>query len=753
MLRDDLKNIRIDDLLYVGQISVRTANCCNNERINNLFDLLSYYEQWGLFSNIRNAGRKTCLELKSLHNRIIGILAGDTTQFENIVECIVDSKNIVSNPAYEDNETMELYQSLTSLQKDQLNAAFLFLLKDYSVRTKNSISTVSIEEFIINFLCFPDGKLLKLKNFGKRSLDEGIEFKQKLKSEILKISSFSHEHIEKERKFSKYGEFSNDEFSILFYEKYFHFPMFRILEKHLREDKSRNIKILIDTFPFFQNQKIFTREEIARDKDLTFERIRQVQNKTFQKTFEITEEPIKLKENDELIKYVQLLENRNDWIYIFEGIKELDILSQESHEIKQQLTNEKCHLSFEFTLQIIAYLFRDTFTLFGGFEFSNRNKIWKNTFLIKKEFSDIFHFEKFIEEFANYISNNQVEFDLNIEEYLSNSTCWNFTLDLDKLDNIIQIVKDILLYEFHLYSNLDGLITIPATKERSPFQIVYEILLRNGKPMHLNDIFIEFKSILPEHKYTEASQLRPYLQKHEDISHRNRSSIYTLKEWKHIKTGTIRDSIVEVLMKNDLPQTVETVTEYVLQYFPETNTASIRAAMSNDTRKRFSFFNNNLFGLSNKEYPSEYKEIEQQEGQRKTFEQRLYDMERFLSDNDHFPFSTSENEDEISLYRWWRITNNNLGKLAEHQKREIERIKNQYVDFETDKSVYEWYLNCNKVKLFILENRQWPKLTNTEKFLYHWLKKATANFEKDQLSEKQRQKFIELAKLILHVTQ
>jgi hypothetical protein len=310
-----------------------------------------------------------------------------------------------------------------------------------------------------------------------------------------------------------------------------------------------------------------------------------------------------------------------------------------------------------------------------------------------------------------------VEYDLNIDDFLSNSACWVSVIDLDKFDGIVSIVKDILLYEFHLYSNPDGLITVPATKERNPLDVVYEILQQNGQPMHLNDIFAEFKKVLPEHKYTDPAELRPYLQKHERISYRNRSSIYTLKEWKHIKAGTIRDAIVEFLTKLNLPQTANDITEYVLQHFPETNFASVRTSMFNDTQNRFSFFNDSLFGLASKEYPTEYEEIEWQKRQRKSFEQRLYDFEKFLTENDHFPFSTSENEEESSLYRWWRIANKNTTKLTERQKAEIERINLQYVDFETDKTVYEWFCHFNDFKLFVLGNRRLPSASGLEKFV------------------------------------
>jgi hypothetical protein len=307
-----------------------------------------------------------------------------------------------------------------------------------------------------------------------------------------------------------------------------------------------------------------------------------------------------------------------------------------------------------------------------------------------------------------------------------------------------------LLHEFGLYSeDIDGnQIKIPANKERNPLDVVYEILQTKGMPMHLGDIFVEFKRIMPKHKYTQEDnpdRLRSYLQRHKDITFRKRSSIYLLKEWKHIRSGTIRDAIIEFLSANDLPQTVGTITKYVLQHFPETNQKNIHSTMFSG--KSFIQFKNSLFGLANKEYSSEYEIIKQEE-QQKTFEQRLTDLEKFIVENEHFPFSSSEDRNEKSLCHWWYRIVNGKQIVNEKQQIEVERIKTNYADFEIDKNTYEWDLNYNKFKLFILENRRIPSAKDDEKFLYNWLRRTKDDFMNYRLREGQRKKYIELAKLI-----
>jgi hypothetical protein len=254
------------------------------------------------------------------------------------------------------------------------------------------------------------------------------------------------------------------------------------------------------------------------------------------------------------------------------------------------------------------------------------------------------------------------------------------------------MISYILFYEFQSnYKDMEGHIKIPAYTSN----LVREILKHNGMPMHLSEIFVEFKKRLPNHRYTVADQLRPYLQRHEEIAYRGRKSIYTLKEWRHIRTGTIREVISDFLCEMDIPQTAKKITEYVRQFFPETNLSSIRTTMYSDTRKRFSFFKKNLFGLTGKDYPSEYKKINQSENHIKSFEERRDELEKFILENKRFPYFPSRNREEDSLQRWWDKTLKKKYKIDENQQLEVERIKKQYAEYNMNRKTYKQHAKNN----------------------------------------------------------
>lgn len=753
MLREDLRHITINDLLNENKISIRTSNCCFNGNLDTLYDIIKLYEQGESFRTLRNAGLKTCMELEYLCKDTLSQLENNNSSEESISKEELDKlerqkiKELINNDLFLaiNNKLITPQDLISFLSPEQLNiiaTKYNELIASFSVRTQNCLKPIQIDDFILYYLLAGDNCLLQIKQFGKKSLQEGIHCKQVLKEEIFKIIKLPEGYLEREKLIQNKSEWLKNDFVFDFYQKTGSLPMFWILEQELKVE-NRNIEIFIDSFPIFKNQKAETLETISKKFNITRERTRQIRNKTYTEIFECVGRESK---NNSVKSINKLCNNKANWEYLLNAIFYDSCITDESFDIQKILDEEQCKLSVIFVLQIIAHIFSEKYSLFGGLYTSNQN----HSFLIKKELVEIFNFEKFIDDFNNYKSANAIEYDLDLDEFLSNSDCWNSVIDLVNFDNIVSVVKDILLYEFQLYSNIDGSITVPATKERNPMDVLYEILQKNGEPMHLEEIFVKFKEVLPEHKYTEATQLRPWLQRHEAISYRNRSSVYTLKEWKHIKSGTIRDAIVEFLLKNDLPRTAEDITEYVLLYFPKTNISSIRTSMFNDTQNRFSFFGDSLFGLQSKDYPAEYGEIEQQETQRKSFEQRLYDLENFLTENDHFPFSTSDNEEEASLYRWWRIQNKET-KLSDEQKADVERIKNQYADFETEKIVYEWFYHFNDFKLFVLENRRLPSASGSEKFLYGWFRRAKDDFLNDRLNEKQRTKYAELFKEIKYV--
>lgn len=649
MLKEDLLNKSIEELFESKIISVRAYHCCQNARLYSLNDVLTFSMQGNSFRNVRNAGYQTSNELEKLCKKFskylenqgseqtkintnndidIKIANRDLVIFkykELLDSCSARTKNGLSNLSASEfleeylscnenelyeirnigkksvDEIVELREKLVSFieifknsevaeesYKDLVKIKYKELLDSCTVRTKNGLSRFSSDEFLKNFLYCDEIELFKIKNIGKKSVDEIVQLREKLISFIKNFNntevkeSSNYQIIKLKTKFK--SVIGKNNFAIDFLEKTNHLPMLWLLEKYITSSESKEIEILCECFPILQNHENLSLNDLAEKHNLSRERIRQIRNQVYEKFLEIKNSTFASRYIRNLISYGLVpLDDSKEWEYLLKIFINTNITCHDSIAVQNILNEEDCNLSFVFILQIITYLFPNNFALLGGIEMSEKQQIWNKTYIIKKKYSDIFDFEKFRLEFVNILSENEKEYLMDIEDYIANSRCW-IDFEFTEIDELVIIVREILFHEFGLYSEeIDGQLKIPANKKRNPIDVVYEILKQKGNPMHLDEIFVEFKKILPEHKYTEAAQLRPWLQRNELISFRNRSSIYTLKEWKHIRTGTIRDAMIEFLMKYDSPQSAEDITNYLLLHFPKTNISSVRTSMLNDT--------------------------------------------------------------------------------------------------------------------------------------------------------------------------
>jgi hypothetical protein len=195
-----------------------------------------------------------------------------------------------------------------------------------------------------------------------------------MKEEFLQSINLLEEDIEK----IKEDNIMQNDFVAEFHKNNNYLPMFWLLEQQLITSKNRSIDILTNTFPVFQNYQSKTLEEIASIYDITRERVRQIRNDTFHSTFEITDKLEGFKKTDEFVRIRQFLQRKENWAYLLEVLQEVIFTNQESFEIHEYLKKEQCNFSVVFVLQIIAYIFRDEYTLYGGLNISNQKN--ENTF-------------------------------------------------------------------------------------------------------------------------------------------------------------------------------------------------------------------------------------------------------------------------------------------------------------------------------------------------------------------------------------
>jgi hypothetical protein len=704
----------IEELIAAKKISVYVGKYCESVGLKSLNDIVSYCKR-GEFKEVRGTGAITYAELHILYESIMQL----------------SPNNVLFQPEtldkYEGDIIMERFNSLLTndFKRKAIHEKYEQYIQTYPAAAQIWLNKISLTAFVTEYLCYYDSKSLKVRHFYVKNLPATIDLEKKLAAEITRQFNLSEEESTGEEIANHYGLSCPVDFPVSYYKLHGYFPMFWVLEKSLENYNDREMNVLKKTFKIYQNQQPVSLTEFVAGDSVSRERIRQIRKDIFK---------------DILCPQSLFFKYQAYWSHY----KPLDKDLIWETDMQQYADDEQCNFSLKFILQIMLnLLYYESYTLYGGYMPAIKPNRWKHAFLISSNFSDAFNFEKFRMTFKELLAKNKSEYLLDIKKYISKCKCWKKRKLADK-KSIANIVCDIIQHEFQLYPESNGRFKIPAKKKKKLFDIMYEILDSNGNPMHISDILSEFKKRLPEHHYSRPDQLRYYLIKNKEIAYQNRKSVYVLKKWKHVKSGTIRDAIIEFLSKKKLPQTAQDITDYVLLHFPETNISSVRTSMFNETKHRFVFFEGRLFGLSHKKYPSKYTFADYS---LPTFAERVSDLEKFIDENGHFPFASSTDRNERALGVWWVRVTKRINKVDDLKQIEIDRIKTKYAGLVEQKRSFTWYTNCEKLKCFLLENHRAPAIT-TESFFYHWLLKAKTDFLDHKLDELQQQKYLELMELM-----
>jgi hypothetical protein len=303
----------------------------------------------------------------------------------------------------------------------------------------------------------------KNRNNFCSSLNDFVKYVKKSRTFVLefKIECYNNKFMDNNLKetITKYSSAlpqGADETSFIdyvssFYREHNHLPMFWILEQFFLTDPSREVKILIDTVPIFQNRKMRSMDYIGDKYEMSRERARQIHEKMLRRAhknvFNIFSTPMPA--------------DKNDWTYVLSYIKNV-LCDVNAETINECLEKEQSNFNIDFVIEIFRELFSDEFEKrFGGILFINweRHKIrneprweWKwsynHSFLIRKEYEvylDLFCGLYY--DIVKLARTNECEYDLNIKEFVINTLkSANFFLNNCK----VLCYKTLQFHYFHL---------------------------------------------------------------------------------------------------------------------------------------------------------------------------------------------------------------------------------------------------------------------------------------------------------------
>lgn len=546
----------------------------------------------------------------------------------------------------------------------------------------------------------------------KHTLTEIFNFNQELKTEFDRYWQMSSDEVLLAMLKHSYPFLSSLErkFVCEHAKVYGVHPLFYLLYNYMRLSDVKNNKVFSLLYGIFDGQER-TLNELAEAMSLTRERIRQIVSKK-----------LEVHDND-LIK--------NDGWKSYDDLLTLPFITEETNEY--QHLKEREHLRFDF--RVFARLMQ----LLGDRDFeinvkSNNRSIELLRFAAQYETEIVGNVAVSINrrkmpcikvkdciESLNQLVSSRYTNDTRIDVATSLGTMSN-----EEKAYATKLMAYLAKEGLGLEVDEDNRVLVQKN-HIDVAEDLYTILARKGEPMSVDELFVAFKEMYPDHKYTESAQIRSWLFRHPNIKPIGNTSRYGLDSWENVFFGTIRDLLAKLLEESDEPMHIEQLFEAVVEHYPNTKAQSLHWSMADDTLGRFVHFNDDYFGLRSKEYDESFEEYNA-ERQRFRFDERFADFRKFVEEYNRYPVSNN-GERESSLYRWMYNAQNGVLDISDEQKQQLtdamKTDEQEYIPRNATES--EFRNKCQDYKAYINSHYALPSVS-TEPELYSWMIRSKANY-------------------------
>ena len=585
----------VNDLICVNtnSLSVRSSNAIShyldgNFKIKNFGEKILYSDCFDIKS-LKNVGAKSIPEI-SIYISIIKeylIKVSKNSDKKDVVQIENPLKIIVSN--------------LSLVQREIINNFIRINTSSLSVRSANAIShylgaNFKIKNFAEKILYSDYFDINNLKNIGAKSVPEISLYISIVKEYLINVSKSDDEKylINLKNSFLIKRLFPDVDIpnEILNTESIFYLIEF-LLNKNALFDKTQTI-IFKYAFKVYANQEPKSLEVIADIVDLSRERVRQLRNTC----------------SRELFERLTFIQNFDEDLYEKYSI-DIDANDINIDENTIEIINDKNKTFFskEFIVFLSSILLEEKFFLIGYIEdvlqenyFRRRNRYrWQNFYLINKKIAQEFEFDSFVNDIYKRINKRIDEvYSFNFKSYLSRFMKNN---EADLLNKLSPIAEKIINNEFELYLNLNDELIFSRNTLKSAYEYAYEALEEIGEPSHINEIYKKVSEIHPNYD-TNEEKLRSAMQRSKIFTPVSRTSVYGLKKWENkwedFKGGSMRDIVIEKLIKSNRPLHIVELLNEVHKYREETNIRNLITNLKLENNNLYIFFNQNFVGLSSK---------------------------------------------------------------------------------------------------------------------------------------------------------
>ena len=570
-------DISLENLQIKHDISVRSYNVCVANELTKLSLLIDFYLKEKSFIDLKNCGKASSLEL------------------ENICQFYLNGSEELA-AKYKQQEVTEIYRHLDN---DTINRIIVLRFEErvemLGERAKN-IAKGLLRSFdysvyeVFTYLHALNFNYLRIKNSGKLSNRQLTLFFNELLDFANDIAEKPIEVIKKKEIFLKIQSIL-DTLPLELKQwlednkEYIHssFPFLEFLQKLIEQDvfwdKKKSLLIKYRS-PYFNFERKNTKE-LAKKLGVTRERVRQ------------------LIQIDTL--YIPFWNRVNDLVNLF-GKRNIDFPFGEKEKFfAAKVTNEAPAFFTSEFLNVFYHKFINSELV----AISEENA-YSPKYLIHKDLLQIIDLEKFRQQLSELV-NDKIEhtYELNLKGYLY-SFLKKDLVSGEEWSAIEAVVDDLIFEEFGIITDIAGNIKIRRTKKKQTHEYIYDVLKAANEPLHLEEIANRLN--IENKNYSEnAEVVRSFLLRNNHLFIITAWSTYGLKEWEDVGRevgGTIRDVIEKYLKKNDKPQHIQAIADYVCQY-RDTNKKSLFSNIQSDKLDKFKYFRYGFVGLTGVDYREE----------------------------------------------------------------------------------------------------------------------------------------------------
>lgn len=545
-----------------------------------------------------------------------------------------------------------------------------------------------------------------------KTLTEVINFNKQFKEQFDRYWQMSEEEVQEVLLSHDYPHLNSVErkFVIKHGRAYGVYPMFFLLYNYMRTSEKRNNKIFSLLYGIFDGQER-SYNELAVAMSLTSERIRQIISRN---KLEVHNTGLIM--TDAWASYNELLS--------------LSFVTAKTVEYQQLKNRELLNFDFRIFARLMQLLGDRDFEVtaknrYGQIEIRRFNHqyeieiVGNVAIVINRKKMPLINIGDCINSLQSMVSlryTNDTHID--VVESLN-------TLPIDEKKEAIKLMSYVAKEGLNLELDKDNHILV-RKNHIDVAEELYNFLDQKGEPMSVNELFITFKEKHPKHKFTEPSQIRPYLYKHLKIKAIGKTSCYGLDTWENVYYGSIRDLLLMLLTESEEPIHLDDLFKEVVKHYPDTNPESLSISMCMDSQQRFVQFDNGYYGLQAMAYDKKWKEYNSI--RRQSFNERLADFCEFVNTYKHYPLP-GNGDDEASLYRWlYNIQNEKYEVKDTYKERLTATLARYEADYIPRNNLENEFLNkCRKYRAYVISHDSLPTASTAPR-LYRWMARSKANY-------------------------